>query len=70
MKEEPIKRRRSRSQPGGGKRKNRDARRAQRRSDAEARQATYDALTLEEKIAKARRGSKEYRKLVAVRGAA
>lgn len=42
--------RRGPSKPGGGKPKNRDARKAQRRADAEKRQAEYDALTHEQKL--------------------
>lgn len=39
--------------------------RARKRAEAEARQKKYDALTLEQKIAKAVPGSKEHTRLLA-----
>lgn len=57
-KRDPLKRKR-----GGGKRMNRDKRREQRHEEAVARQALHDALTLDEKIAKATPGSKEMMRL-------
>ena len=41
------------------------AKRELKRQEAEARQAKYDALTLDQKIAKAIPGSKEHTKLLA-----
>ncbi len=42
-----------------------EAKRLRKRKEAEARQAKSDALTVEQKLAKAVVGSKEYNKLVA-----
>lgn len=46
------------------KRSNFPGRREQRQQQAAERQARYDALTLDEKLQRARRGSKEQRKLI------
>lgn len=53
MPDEPIRKRRGPSKPGGGKRKNRDARKEARREAAQKRQAEYDALSDREKLARA-----------------
>lgn len=49
-------------------RKNFPHRKEERRVDAAARQAKYDALSLEDKIAKAVPGSKEHKKLISKQG--
>lgn len=59
---ESVKNRRGPSRPGGGKPKNRDARKAQRRAAAIERQVAYDALSLDDKVAKA--GAKQRAKLL------
>lgn len=41
------------------------AKKALKRQEAEARQAKYDAMTLDQKIAKATPGSREYNRLIA-----
>lgn len=68
--ENTLKKPRNPAKPGGGKRCNRDARKAIRREAAAARQKVYDSFTIEQKIARAVPGSREHTRLVFAQGMA